>query len=536
MKPIQIENPVSFVETEGREAEEIIIGIDLGTTNSLAVIQREEEKSEILVDITPSIVTFFPNGRITPCVLPMENEKEAIVISSVKRKIGVQGEKISVFGKTYTPEEISAMILLFIKERAEEKLGKKIQKAIITVPAYFDDTQRSSTMMAARMAGIEVFRLLNEPTSAAIFFNIEEKEEGYYSVFDLGGGTFDVSILQMKMGVIRVLSVGGDTFLGGDDFDILLSKKLDCSREEGRFIKEELCKTGFHAKITLDEFDELVLPLVHKCVRIFKSALADAEIKKEDLKGMILVGGSTKMPIIKEAIKHEFNTQIFEGVDPDRIVALGAARLAFNIVNRKGNLLLDAIPLTLGIETLSGMVLKIIPRNSPIPIEKTEELTTSEDNQSGIIIHVVQGEREFVKDCRSLAIFEINDIPPMPKGVPQIIVSFKVGEDGILSVSAIEKISQIGSEIQIRPTYKLEYKDIREMFENAMKYGSADIKKRLIEETKIEATFVLEKTKNHALVNKTHIFDKLIADLQLAIDNNSEGDIKNIIDRIREKI
>ena len=538
MKPIQIESAKKSNVRE--DLEEIIIGIDLGTTNSLAVFYETEEKSKILLDVSPSVVTFFEDGSFVSCDLSYALRNEGVTVSSVKRKIGKKSDDIVAFGKIYSPEEVSAIILKHIKTKCEQVLEKKISKAVITVPAYFDDTQRNATKEAAKMAGLEVLRLLNEPTAAAVFYDIDNKEEGIYAVFDLGGGTFDISILQMKMGVIKVIAVGGDAELGGDDFDEILANHFSVSPLKARKIKEEICVNGLYkgenGEMTRDEFDEKVLPLVHKLVRIFKNTILDSELKINDLKGIILVGGSTKMPIIKEAITFEFKTKIFDEIDPDRIVAFGAALHAFNLQNKTGNLLLDVVPLTLGMETVAGMVLKMIPRNSSIPMEKTEELTTGEDNQTGIILHVVQGEREFVKDCRSLGNFLLTGIPPMPKGVPQVIVSFKVDVDGILSVSAKEQISGVETEIEIRPTYNLAHKDIRKMFEDAMKNGKEDMQKRVLEETKLEAKSVLFAAKEYSAKYKVNTLDSLILSLQEAINSNSETQIKQVIDEIRAKL
>jgi molecular chaperone HscA len=336
----------------------------------------------------------------------------------------------------------------------------------------------------------------------------------------------------MKMGVIKVLAVGGNSELGGDDFDEILANHFKCSLLEARKIKEEICTKGAFNGLTLDEFDNMILPLIHKTVNIFEGTLEDAGVKSEDLKGIILVGGSTKMPIVRQAIEYEFKTHIFEDVDADRIVALGAGLHAFNLQNRKGNLLLDVVPLTLGMETLNGLVLKVIPRNSLIPIEVETELTTGEDFQTGVIIHIVQGEREFVKDCRSLAKLELNGIPKLPKGMAQVMVKFKLDIDGILSVSAMEKISGNEVNVEVRPSYNLEARDIRKMFEEAMKHGKEDMKKRLLEEAKLEARSIILSAK----MLKREELKPLIAGLEGVCENGSEEEIKAEIDKIRLKM
>ncbi len=528
MQRLQIKAPTLQAKTE---EEEVFIGIDLGTTNSLSCFYEEEGKPRILCDVSPSVVTFFEDGTFEACNLTHEKEGKGITINSIKRKMGLD-EVLEIYGKTYKPEQISAIILTHIKNKSEEFLGRKIKGAIITVPAYFDDAQKTATKLAGEMAGLEVLRLLSEPTSASVYFDIENKEEGIYAVYDLGGGTFDVSVLQMKMGVIKVLAVGGDSMLGGDDFDEILAQKFQCSQLKARQIKEEICTKGHSNGLSLDDFDEMILPLIHKTVNIFEGTLIDAGVKNEDLKGVILVGGSTKMPIIKQAIEHEFKAHIFEDVDADRIVALGAGLHAFNLQNRKGNLLLDVAPLTLGIETLNGLVLKVIPRNSRIPIEIETELTTGEDFQTGIIIHIVQGEREFVKDCRSLAKMELNGIPQLPKGMAMVMVKFKLDVDGILSVSALEKLSGKEVSIEVRPSYNLEVKDIRKMFEEAMKHGKEDMKKRLIEEAKLEARSIILSAK----LLKRKELEPLISGLESVCEGGSEEEIKAEIDKIRLKM
>lgn len=538
MNPIQIEDPITnhTVLEEG----ETVIGIDFGTTNSLAAIY-DGNNMKIVCDILPSVVTFSQDGTSKVGDLghlgdkSKINDKSKITISSIKAQIGKSEARINIFGRLYNPVEISSIILKHIKLECEKALGKSVTKAVITVPAYFDDTQRNMVKEAALISGIEVIRLLNEPTAASIFYDVEKEEEGIYAVFDLGGGTFDVSILRMQMGATRVLAVGGDTSLGGDNFDEILAKDLSISNFEARKVKEEICTNGFYdgnfGKLDINDFDSKIIHLVHKMVKIFRNTLLDAEVEAKALKGIILVGGSTRMPIIKEALTAEFQTKIWDNVDADRIVAFGAALHAFNITNMVGSLLLDIVPLTIGIETVSGMVLKIIPRNSPIPCEASEELTTWQDNQTGIVIHVVQGEREFVKDCRSLAHFELSKIPPMPKGVPKIKVSFRVDIDGILSVFASEEISEREASIAIRPTHKLEYADIRQMFEMAMEHGKDDIQKRVLEETKIEAMAVLEYAKQYQGQKE---LKSLISELEVAINSNICEKINDAINDIKD--
>lgn len=529
MQRMKIEAPNS---SQIIHEEEIYIGIDLGTTNSLATFYSSESNYEILCDVSPSVVTFFENGTFEACNLSYTKQNKGITVSSIKRKMG-QNAPIKIFDRTYTPEQISAIILRHIKQKAELKLKKAIKGAVITVPAYFDDAQKNATKLAGEMAGLEVLRILSEPTSASVFFDISNKKEGIYAVYDLGGGTFDVSILQMKMGVIKVLAVGGSSVLGGDDFDEIISNHLGVSLLEARDIKEEISNNQINKKLSIDEFDELILPLVHKTVNIFTQVLKDASVNLKDLEGIILVGGSTKLPIITEAINHEFGVHIFKNIDPDRIVALGAGLHAFNLHNRVGNLLLDVVPLTLGIETLNGLVLKIIPRNSRLPIKISTDLTTGEDFQTTVIVHVVQGEREFVKDCRSLAHFELKNIPSLPKGLAQIVITFELDIDGILSVSAYEKISKKEATIEIRPSYNLEIADIKAMFEESMEYGKEDMQRRVLEEAKIEAQSIIISATNYERNHNTGKLNPLINKLKSAVEEGNEELIKKVIDEIR---
>lgn len=495
--------PVSFNNSSADKPQDIdqtAIGIDLGTTNSLACISQDGI-SKIIVDITPSVVAFSKDGQI--CIgheaTQKHNHTDWTTISSIKSHMGTN-YTFTHNNTKYTPQDISAIILKYIKSQAESTLKKPINKAIITVPAYFDDNQRNATKLAAQQAGLEILRLINEPTAAAYAYNIEDNKEGIYAIFDFGGGTFDVSILKMQMGVCQVIATKGDTKLGGDDIDNLIAKHFNISTSLAKEIKEQLSHNNSytfntsHTSITLtrDEFDNLILPIIHRCINLFSSTLKDAKIQPNELEGVVLVGGSTRIPLITEAIQHEFTNKIFNNADPDRIVAMGAAKQAENITHRKkGDLLLDVTPLSLGIEVMGGIVQKIIERNTAIPITKAQEFTTFEDGQTGIIIHVLQGEREMVQDCRSIAKFELQNIPPMKAGLAKITIQFNLDEDGILTIDATEKTTNTKQTITIRPTYGLDTQYIRNNIISSIEHGQVDMQKRLLAEQITESNLAI---------------------------------------------
>lgn len=439
------------------------VGIDLGTTNSLVAISRGE-KPEIIKGILPSIVTV--NGK---------------QISSIKRKMNMPAQLVE--GKT--PVEISAEILKTLKATAEDALGKEIKKAVITVPAYFDDTQRTATKDAARLAGLEVLRLINEPTAAALAYGLDNGSEGVYAIYDLGGGTFDISILEMQNGVFQVLATGGDTELGGDDFDELIGKP------NARKIKEALSSNNEYEGFTRTEFEKLIAPLVDKTIKICASTLKDAGLNKSQIKGVVLVGGSTRVPLVQKKLEEFFGKKPLSNINPDEAVALGAAIQAEALTKGSNNLLLDVIPLSLGLETMHDIVEKIIYRNTPIPCTYAQEFTTFQNNQTGMIFHIVQGEREKVRDCRSLAKFELKGIPAMPAGAAKVRVVFTVDADGLLTVSAHEMATGIRQEIIVKPSYGLDEKDIERMIIESMQHGKEDMQARLLQESKLEAERLL---------------------------------------------
>lgn len=460
MALIKISEPGASQENE-RE-NEIVIGIDLGTTNSLAAI-IVNEKVRFFVDengsdIHPSIVTY--------------GDKK---ISSIKRFMGVGFTQLE--GMKLAPLEVSAEILKHLKKLAEKQLKTEIKKAVITVPAYFDETAKNATKLAANLAGLEVLRLVNEPTAAALAYGLDNDAEGTYCVYDLGGGTFDVSVLKMQKGIFKVLGVAGDNALGGDDFDDLISKHLGVSRAEAKKIKEEQ---------TIDQalFEKLIFEKLEKTFTLTKNLLDDLDLESSDIKGVITVGGSTRISLIKKKLAEIFGVEkVLDEIDPDRIVAAGAAWQAYNLSGNSENLLLDVVPLSLGIEMMGGIVDKVILRNSTIPMSLTKEFTTYADNQSGMKLHIVQGERELAADCRSLANFEIKKIPAMKAGLARVAVTFKIDGDGLLTVSAEEKFTGEKQEILVKPSYGLSEDEVKKMLLDSLQNSKADISNRLLIQT-----------------------------------------------------